>query len=269
MNYPKISVITPSFNQGAYIEKTIRSVLDQGYPNLEFIILDAGSTDNSVEIIRKYSDKITFWESKPDKGQADAIYRGFEMAKGDIIAWINSDDYFLEESLKAVGDYFLQNPNTIWLIGNGTIINGEGNEILKIFSPKINFDKILFHGAVFNQPSMFISRKAFFNCGGFDRTMKYSFDLDLYLNLAKNIDPDQIDNFLSAFRFHEGSKTSTMNLTRITESSYIRDVKYKKYTKNRIAYKIKKHFNIMKIVLHRFRTSGIKSYTKFLVRNLL
>lgn len=162
MIYPKISIITPSYNQGLYLEKTIQSVLEQGYPNLEYIVLDAGSTDNSVEIIKKYSTSVTHWESKPDKGQADAIYRGFELATGDVIAWINSDDYYLPGSLNAVGEYFIKNPETRWLIGNGFIVDENGRDILRCFTPPINFEKIIFCGAPIIQPSVFISRQAFF-----------------------------------------------------------------------------------------------------------
>ena len=94
MNLPKISIVTPSFNQGQFIEQTICSVLDQGYPNLEYIIIDGGSTDNTIDIIRKYESKITYWISEPDSGQADAINKGLSIATGSIFNWINSDDYF-------------------------------------------------------------------------------------------------------------------------------------------------------------------------------
>jgi glycosyltransferase involved in cell wall biosynthesis len=266
MDYPKISIVTPSYNQGMYLEKTIRSVLDQKYLNLEYIILDAGSTDNSVEIIRKYSSFLTYWESKPDKGQADAIYRGFEMATGDIVACINSDDYYLPGSLNIVGEYFRQNPETRWLIGNGIIVNEEGGELLRCYTPPVDFEKLIFYKAPFIQPSLFISRKAFFESGGFDRNMTFSFDLDLYLNLANGGAADQVDSFLSAFRFHKQSKTSTLNATRLRESTYIRDVKYAHFTKNRILFFLKKWKNIIFVVLFRFRTSGIKQYVNFLLR---
>jgi glycosyltransferase involved in cell wall biosynthesis len=264
--YPKISIVTPSFNQAHYIEKTITSVIDQKYPNIEYIIFDAGSTDGSVEIIRKYEDKITFWESKPDKGQADAIYRGFEMATGDIIAWVNSDDYYLPGSFNTVGEYFRQKPETRWLIGNGIVINAEGKELLRCFTPPVDFEKLIFYKVPFIQPSIFFSRKTFFECGGFDRNMTFSFDLDLFLNLAKGGTPAQIDFFLSAFRFHKLSKTSTLNSTRLRESAFIRDVKHGQFTKNRILFFLKKWKNILWIVLFRFRTSGVRQYTSFLLK---
>ena len=102
----KISIITPSYNQGQYLEETIRSVRDQPYPNLEYIIMDGGSTDNSVEIIKKYESRLAHWESRPDDGQADAINKGFNMATGDILGWLNSDDYYKPGALTEVAEYF-------------------------------------------------------------------------------------------------------------------------------------------------------------------
>jgi len=261
----KISIITPSFNQSAYLEQTILSVIEQEYPYIEYIILDAGSTDGSVDIIRKYSDRIAFWESRPDNGQADAIYRGFERATGDIIAWINSDDYYLEGAFSAVIEYFQKNPEATWLIGNGILVDRDGNELLKLYSPHITFDKLLFYGGAFNQPSLFMKREAFFSCGGFDRTLKFSFDLDLSLNLAKLKSPGQIDTFLSAFRYHPASKTSTIDSVRLRDDTFIRKVKYHDMTKNRLLYEVKKSANILALALHRLRTSGVGNYLRYVL----
>src|SRR5665647_1802387 len=106
MNYPKISIVTPSFNQGRYIEQTIQSVINQNYPNLEYIIIDGGSTDDTIEVIKKYEKHISFWISEPDKGQADAINKGFAKCTGDIFNWINSDDYYEPETFKKLSNLF-------------------------------------------------------------------------------------------------------------------------------------------------------------------
>lgn len=264
MQVPKISIITPSLNQGRFLEKTILSVLNQNYPNLEYIILDGGSTDNSVDIIKKYEDRLTFWESKPDAGQADAIYRGFELASGDIIAWINSDDYYLEGALKTVGDYFSKYPTIEWLAGNAIIVDEQNNELLKCYLTTISFDRLYYKEALFVQPSIFMSRKAFFESGGFDRTLQFCMDYDLFLNLASRSNPLHISEFLSAFRYHSNSKTSTILYVAREETDYLRNVKHVEHRRNwfyRRYRSIKKYFETL---LHRLRTAGVLTYLHWL-----
>jgi glycosyltransferase involved in cell wall biosynthesis len=125
---PKISIITPSYNQGHFIEETITSVLDQGYPNLEYIIMDGGSKDNTVEVIKKYEKHITYWVSERDKGQSDAINKGFARATGDVINWLNSDDYYAKGTLQKVGEVFTA---AYLAIGGNTI------QMAPIFTPAI------------------------------------------------------------------------------------------------------------------------------------
>ena len=110
LEYPKITVVTPSYNQGQFIEATIKSVIGQQYPNLEYIVCDGGSTDETVEILKKYADKITWWCSEKDKGQSDAINKGMHRATGDIVCWINSDDVLLPGTLLTVAKFFHDHP---------------------------------------------------------------------------------------------------------------------------------------------------------------
>ncbi|RZK26019.1 MAG: glycosyltransferase, partial [Flavobacterium sp.] len=110
IDFPKISIITPSFNQCQYIEQTILSVLNQNYPNLEYIVIDGGSTDGTVDILKKYDGRIAYWTSEPDKGQTDALNKGFERATGDIVNWINSDDYYAPDTLAQVAASFARQP---------------------------------------------------------------------------------------------------------------------------------------------------------------
>ena len=114
-DWPKISIITPSYNQGIFIEETILSVLDQNYPNLEYIIMDGGSTDNTVDIIKKYEDRITYWISEKDNGQSDAINKGFHKSTGDILHWLNSDDVLVPRALNMLVEYLSNNPDIICL----------------------------------------------------------------------------------------------------------------------------------------------------------
>jgi glycosyltransferase involved in cell wall biosynthesis len=126
-NNPVISIVTPSFNQDQFLEQTISSVLGQGYTNLEYIIIDGGSTDNSVDIIRKYSNSLTFWKSERDQGQSDAINQGFQRATGDIVAWINSDDYYLPGILLKIIEYFERHPQVDIVYGDLQVIDPSGN----------------------------------------------------------------------------------------------------------------------------------------------
>ena len=125
--YPKISIITPSYNQGQFLEQTILSILSQDYPNLEYIIMDGGSSDNSVEIIRKHEDNLTYWVSEPDKGQSDAINKGFQRATGDILTWLNSDDYYLPGTLHTVAEYFTQHPDVECIYGDLQVVASNGD----------------------------------------------------------------------------------------------------------------------------------------------
>src|SRR4030066_2441490 len=118
ISYPKISVITPSYNQGQFIEETIISVIGQKYPELEYIIIDGGSTDNSTAIIRKYERDLAYWISEKDSGQSEALNKGFKKASGDIVCWINSDDLLLPGSLKIVAEYFWKHPDVMFINGN-------------------------------------------------------------------------------------------------------------------------------------------------------
>jgi len=266
---PKISIITPSFNQGRFLEQTILSVLNQNYPNLEYIILDGASSDESVDIIRKYEDRISFWESKPDKGQADAIYRGFEIASGDIIAWINSDDFYLDGVLNVVGNYFTRYPTIEWLAGNAIIIDEWGHELLKWYITNISFDHLYYGEALYVQPSIFISRKAFFNSGGFDKTLVFCMDYDLFLNLSVRSNPIQIPDFLSAYRYHADAKTCKLSGINKRESNLIRNIKYKQYRKNRLyqIYRVLKKYFV--IIIHRSKTVGILPYLRWLLNHKL
>ncbi|MFH1131379.1 MAG: glycosyltransferase family 2 protein, partial [Pseudomonadota bacterium] len=148
ITWPKFSIITPSFNQGQFIERAIRSVLEQDYPNIEYIIIDGGSTDNTVDIIKKYSDQITYWESASDDGQPDAINKGLEHATGEIFAFINSDDYYYPNAFRAAARAFMQgdpdDPERQWVVGIGDHFDENGNRLfLWKPSPRWFVDRIM------------------------------------------------------------------------------------------------------------------------------
>jgi len=179
---PRISVVTPSFNQGPFIERTIRSVLLQGYPNLEYIVMDGGSTDESVNVIRHYADRIDHWQSEKDDGQSAAINAGVARATGDIVAWLNSDDYYLPGALASVARRWQESSSTNWVVGTCRFLDGEG-VFLRDWTPQPAPDTAaaVSLGAGTPQPSAFWSRKLWNDVGGVDTNLHYCMDEDLWM----------------------------------------------------------------------------------------
>lgn len=208
--WPKICIVTPSFNQGIFLEETIRSVLLQGYPNLEYIIMDGGSSDNSLEIIKKYEPWLKYWVSEKDGGQSEAIAKGFDMTSSDIIGWLNSDDFLLSGSLKEVGSRFAANSDLNLLVGGGIIVNENGKLLRKMYSFPQNYESLLSIGQYMVQMSSFWKKKIYHEVGGIDKSLKFCFDYDLFIRLAKRNNTEGTDSILSAFRIHSESKTSTI-----------------------------------------------------------
>lgn len=206
--FPKISIVTPTYNQGDYIEETIQSVLDQNYPNLEYIIMDGGSTDNTVEIIKKYEKHITYWESKPDKGQAHAINKGLSKCTGLIFNWLNSDDYLAPGALHAIAKAF-ENSDADAVAGQ-TIYFDENEEQEPEQLSNLTPEGLIFwkEGTVFVQPGLWLLREKINQADGLDENLHFSFDTDMiirYLSLFPTV--KYIKNRLVYFRLHDKSKT--------------------------------------------------------------
>ena len=210
-NLPKISIITPSFNQGKFIEETIRSVLLQGYPNLEYIIIDGGSTDETLEIIKKYSDFITYWISEPDEGQSHAINKGLAKATGDVFNWINSDDYYLPNALLSVGQYFATHKDTNIFCGQlwGEFINGKripmNGAIIR------NTVEEMISSRHFCQPPTFFLLSIVKELGGISNQLFFCMDLELWVNYITHFGHKEIREsaeFLAVLRIHSDAKSS-------------------------------------------------------------
>lgn len=220
---PKISVVTPSFNQGKYLETTIRSVLGQNYPNLEYIIIDGGSTDISPQIIHKYAKHLAYSCSEPDEGQSDAIAKGFEHATGDILCWLGSDDIYLPGALFRVAEYFNRHLDIAVLSGACAFIDAEGaplktqllNFSLGVAATYQRFRYYEQDGVC--QPATFWRRQIYEAAGGMDRSRQFIMDLDLFARMAKLGRFGHLPEFLACFRLHEESKSSTIQEVRRKE----------------------------------------------------
>ena len=207
---PIISIVTPSFNQGQYLEETILSVLNQDYPALEFFIIDGGSTDGSVEIIKKYAHRLTYWESKPDRGQSHAINKGFRMASGEIVAWLNSDDLLAPGALKVVAQAWQKNPRLGLISGQTEIIDQAGKPTGNVFGSEPNvINSLLSSENPVSQPSTFFSTSALKEVGFLDETLHMSMDWDLWLRIGARYPTLFIPKMLSKSRNWEMTKTRT------------------------------------------------------------
>lgn len=218
MAAPKITVITPSFNQGETLEETIRSVLDQGYSNLEYMILDGGSTDDSVDIIKRYADRLSYWVSEKDRGQSHAINKGLERATGDVVAWLNSDDFYYPGALETIAQAYTAHPEAGLYVGNGALVDKSGARIRR-YSNGIAFDfETLLRGSNFIlQPSTFINRKALDKAGLVDESLHYVMDLELWLRIGRDWPVVTIGQELSAYRWSDDIKTASGGLKRWVE----------------------------------------------------
>lgn len=221
--WPRISIITPSYNQGEYIEATLRSVLLQGYPDIEYIIMDGGSNDGILNILEKYKNFFTHLSIKKDNGQSDAIKKGFSIASGNYIAWINSDDMYLKNCLFKVIQQFLQNPEKEWLIGNGIFIDSKDKFLLKCKTPLVNNNSLIIFGITFLQPSVFFSRTLYNRVGGIDTRLSFCFDYDLFIRFIREGNPSIVDYYLSAFRLHSKAKTSTLKTLNFEEHKLVQE----------------------------------------------
>ncbi len=216
--YPKISVITPSYNQALFIEETIRSVLTQDYPNLEYIIIDGGSTDGTTDIIEKYVSGLYYYISEKDKGQADAINKGFKIATGDILCWLNSDDIFEPSALRTVAESYRASKLDFiygdgWVFGHGNRLHNKYAEV----KPGTVTEDILKYCDPLHQPSTFWTRTVLDEVGFLDETLHYVLDWEFFIRISQKFHLTYIPFPFSGYRIHQACKTESGNLKRAAE----------------------------------------------------
>ena len=210
--WPRISIVTPSFNQGKFIEETIRSVLLQGYPDLEYIIIDGGSSDSSSEIIVKYEKWLTYWISEPDRGQSHALKKGFSKSTGDILGWLNSDDIYRHNIFKQIGIAYRSNQGSI-IAGKVLNFDNDNKQETIIEQHNItleNMVKFWEHEYSWHQPGIFFPRYAYEKAGGLDESLRFYMDHDLICRLLQYCRVTYIEDIVACFRLHETSKTCSI-----------------------------------------------------------
>jgi glycosyltransferase involved in cell wall biosynthesis len=218
----KLSIITPSYNQGRFIERTLNSVLDQGYSDLEYWVIDGGSTDETLDILRRYEDRL-MWVSEKDKGQADAVNKGFERATGEVVGWINSDDTYPPGAFDAVMSAFQKNPDVDFVLGDCDIIDESDRLLRSRKSGPFNLRRLIRMGSSYVfQPSVFFKRKLLDQVGGCDITFHHGMDYDLWCRMGQVAKTLYLRRPLSNWRFQEESKSCSQRHISLEEGRKIR-----------------------------------------------
>lgn len=202
-----VSIITPSFNQARYLEATIRSVLEQDYPEIEYIIVDGGSSDGSAEIIRRYADRLAWWVSEPDRGQTDALNKGFARARGDVLAWINSDDTLEPGAVRAAVEYLQAHPDVGMVYGDANFIDSEGRIIGSFPSRQTDYRRLRQGYVHVAQQASFFRADLWRKVGPLDPTFYFAMDYDLWVRLAAQAPLVYQPRLWANFRLHGGAKT--------------------------------------------------------------
>ena len=200
-----VSIITPSYNQAPYLEQTIRSVLEQDYPRIEYIVVDGGSTDNSAEIIQKYADRLAYWISEKDSGQAEAINKGVARANGENVAWLNSDDYYMLNTVSFAVRCFEQNPDVVMVYGDMLAVDGEGQTINVLKYKQLALEDLLCF-QIIGQPSVFFRRSALEKTGLLEPSFHFMLDHHLWIRLAQQGRILHVPQVWSAARYHPQAK---------------------------------------------------------------
>jgi glycosyltransferase involved in cell wall biosynthesis len=202
---PLVSIITPSFNQAAFLEKTIRSVLDQDYPAIEYLVVDGGSNDGSFQIIEKYQSELVWWVSEKDSGQAEAINKGLLRAKGEYVAWLNSDDYLMPGAVSAAVRVLLENPNASFVFGNVRVVDPSGSVINTLGYGDWGLPELMsFH--IIGQPAVFMRRSSLEKTGFVDTSFHFLLDHHLWIRLAMIGEMKYIPQVWASAHYHEGCK---------------------------------------------------------------
>ncbi len=265
-DYPKISIITPSFNQVQFIEDTIVSVLNQNYPNLEYIIIDGGSIDGSVNVIKKYENELSYWVSEKDEGQSNAINKGFNIATGDIIAWINSDDTYEPNVFSFVAEFFSSHPEVDFIYGDTKWIDKNGD--LLWLKREIKFDYtmgcLIGFGLIITQPASFWRSSVLQKIGTLNEQLTFNMDGEFFFRIATKCNIHHINLIIANFRWYDTSKTASNN--RIMSRQYTEEIQMvlrKSYSELKISKYIPFQYSEFLAKIYRIKRITLKAYHKY------
>jgi len=222
IDQPKISIVTCSYQQGRYLDATLRSVLDQAYPDLEYIVVDGGSTDESAAVIRAHEHELAYWVSEPDRGQTDALIKGFNRAGGEICGWLCSDDLLLPGALQKVAHFFAEHPQVAAVYGDALWIDAAGDYIRPKREMGFNRFVFLFDHNYIAQPSMFWRRDLYERVRGLDRDFNLAMDADLWERFSRHTRIAHLPEYLSCMRYYPEQKTRAMRPQGRLEDARIR-----------------------------------------------
>jgi glycosyltransferase involved in cell wall biosynthesis len=208
---PLVSVITPSYNQARFLEQTIQSVLSQDYPNFEYLIVDGASTDGSVDIIQRYASRLAWWVSEPDQGQTDALNKGFAHARGEVFAWLNSDDTYQPGAIPQAVEAMLAHPEAALVYADANLIDEQGNIIGRFPSRQTNLQKLLRGSVHIPQQTTFFWARLWHKVGPLDPSFQFAMDYDLWVRLARLAPLVYTPRVWANFRLHGEGKTVTMD----------------------------------------------------------
>ena len=253
---PSLSIVIPTYQQGRYIQRTLESILDQGYPALELIVIDGGSTDQTREIIERYQTHIAIYISEKDGGQSDAIRKGFELATGQIITWMNSDDTYAENALITVGQFFAANHSVRFAYGNRDIINENDQVIGRRRQPDFHPRIMRYCHMIVPQVSAFWQRSLYLESGGVDASLRFCMDFDLFVKMALISPPAHLPIVLGNFRIHGDSKTSNLENVRLAEDQIVQK-RYCRYKPGTIQFKIVRTYCLILLVLNMANNGGL------------
>ena len=221
MRSPLVTVVTPSFNQGRFIRHTIESVLAQDYPGIEYIIMDAGSTDETASVVKEYAGRLA-WISEPDRGQSHAINKGFQLARGELVAWLNSDDVFLPGAVRAAVEAFERHPGMGAVYGEGYLLDREGAVKCRFpHTRPMNIWRLVHLSDFILQQTVFFRKSIFAEIGFLNEALHYTMDWDILIRIATRYEVGYIDKDMAALREHEAAKSSSGGAQRVRE---IRDM---------------------------------------------